>query len=102
MITSALLAAAVSTILLSAADSEGHPDHFAWTVTTPSGATIGNAGAQVVLPITEDGLWLIHLDAVYLHQSPLGPWPWVSSVDAWYSTVIFQDGFEDGTANAWK
>ena len=91
-----------SFISLSGADSEGHPNAFAWHITTPSGDELDFTGETIVVPFTEDGLWHIGMTAYYLHQSPLGPWPWVSETSATYTNVIFINGFETGTTGAWS
>jgi len=94
------LAAAMALPLLGSA--EGSPVQFDWTVTKPSFQTLQFSTQNVMVVLDEDGLYQIELDVLYLHESPLGPWPWVAHEEAAFSTIIFADDFESGNINAWS
>lgn len=98
----ALLLALVQIFGLSAANSEGHPTAFEWKIVTPQQSVIECYSVECPIGLIEDGAYSIDLYAIYLHQGPMGPLPWISHATASYSTVIFADGFESGNTNAWN
>jgi len=80
---------------------QGHPVGYRWQLTAPDGQQFSLTQQNTSLSY-DGGEWRIRLEVVYLHQSPIGPIPWVAVKSTVYPTPLFADGFESGDTTEWE